>query len=374
MLPPIAQRFVAVLITLTLAHPLCANVGPPSWGGHTVGEPIGTIDIAIARETLNIDLRPLAENKTAVVEAIYQLQNGEKQQMLDLMFVSGMNSVDGFEVWLDDQLIPHQRSEKTEVPESWKPPGTTPAIDGQRDPGFLEFTTQPTVNIQFAITVPPGEHELRVKYNAETAVHYHGNPTVYRQFAYVLAPAKAWKSFGGLDVKIELPTDWRFACSADMTREGDTLRASFDQLPGDTIGLTVQAPPGWAFRPLVYGGLALMGLVLIIGLVLCLYKGRSIGRSAAQENKSLVTCLFPAFIFSLAWAVVIGFAGAFTIFVPAMTLPEGQATQYGYGQAFAMIGVAILTVCVFLLGIFLALISALFAKTSAAAESRTAKN
>ena len=86
-----------------------ANVGPPASGGQIVAEPIGIKDIAIAHETLTIDLRPLGTNGRARVEAVYQLQNRGAEKKLDLLFASGSADVSDFYVWLDDQPVAQRR-------------------------------------------------------------------------------------------------------------------------------------------------------------------------------------------------------------------------------------------------------------------------
>ena len=58
-------------------------------------------------------------------------------------------------------------------------------------------------------------------------------PTITWQFAYVLAPARAWGGFGGLDVEVLLPHGWRAAYTPDLLRNGDMLRRNFDVVPAD---------------------------------------------------------------------------------------------------------------------------------------------
>ncbi len=83
-----------------------ANVGPPSSGGYIIGEPVGIKDVAITRETLTIDLRPLAANGLTRVEAVYHLHNRGEEKRLDLVFAGGAAGMAEFQVWLDEVSIP----------------------------------------------------------------------------------------------------------------------------------------------------------------------------------------------------------------------------------------------------------------------------
>ena len=154
----------------------------------------------------------------------------------------GAAGVYEFQVWIDDLAVASAPAEGTEIPASWQAPKYTPGIQGGQDVDYLSYSRTGVTPLAFTVVIPPGPRTLKVRYSAEAATHLNGRPTVYRQFAYVLAPARAWSEFGGLDVKIRLPENWRIACTPPLIREGDTLVGSFDDLPADAIALTVQAP------------------------------------------------------------------------------------------------------------------------------------
>ena len=100
------------------------NVGPPSSGGHLTAEPLGVIDVDILHEQLKIDLRPLANNKPALVEAIYDLKNDADEKVLELVFVSGANRIGEFTVMLNEDSLPSRREDQMLLPDSWKAPAT----------------------------------------------------------------------------------------------------------------------------------------------------------------------------------------------------------------------------------------------------------
>jgi len=339
-----------IVLTLLLVPAVVrANVGPPSSGGHVVAEPVGIEGVAITRETLTIDLRPLAANGLAQVEAVYHLQNHGPEKKLDLLFASGSASVADFQVWLGRQPVTGVLAKDTKLPASWQAPTRTPGLRDERD--FLDYRPLGVTPIAFTITLPPGLHDMKVRYAAEATIHRYGHPTVYRQFAYVLAPARAWSSFGGLDVTVHLPVNWRVSCTPALTHGRDTLKGSFAELPADAIALTVQAPEGWAYRPLTYVGVGLFGLTVLGGAVVCRNVGRrldSLGRHLWAKSIGLGT----------AWGLAVLGTGLFAIVGPDWVLPSGQANHYGFGQALAFVAVLCLSILAVPVGIVIARLTA----------------
>ena len=351
------------LVVLMLPAVARANVGPPSSGGHVVAEPVGIVDVAITRETLTIDLRPLAENGLAQVEAVYHLHNRGPEKTLDLLFASGSASVTGFQVWLGGQQVASAPAKDTTLPASWQAPRETPGLDDGTGLEYLRYQSRGVTPLAFTVVVPSGPHDLRVRYAAEAATHFHGNPTVYRQFAYVLAPARAWSEFGGLDVTIHLPENWRAACAPALNREGDALKGRFADLPADAIALTLQAPEGWAYRPLTYASLGLVGLAGLGGAMACWKGGRSKGRRLALPAETRPDWLdrhaWPRSVgLSVAWGLAVLVTGLLATFGPAWVLPSGQASHYGYEQIFAALGVFVLSALAVPVGFLIAQLTA----------------
>src|SRR5262249_39998087 len=86
----------ALMTCLALPAAVLANVGPPGSGGNIAAEPSGLEAVAITKETLAIDLRPLAEKKPVEVEAIYHLEKRGEVKQVNLVFVSGSELVENF--------------------------------------------------------------------------------------------------------------------------------------------------------------------------------------------------------------------------------------------------------------------------------------
>src|SRR5262245_37355219 len=97
-------RYGGVFLALLMPATAWANIGPRWWGDHA-GEPQGLKDVAIVREELTIDLRPLAAGQPVEVEVTYRLYNNGPRKRLDLLFVSGAPDVSEFEVRLGDRRL-----------------------------------------------------------------------------------------------------------------------------------------------------------------------------------------------------------------------------------------------------------------------------
>ena len=329
-----------------------ANVGPPSSGGQVVAEPVGIQEIEIRWEVLQIDLRPLAENEPAMVVAEYQLENHGPEKSLNLLFASGSAEVSQLTVTLDEKPIPSQPAPDTPLPESWQPPKETPGLHGDPPISYLDYGSQPAIPHAMTVVIPEGSHKLRVQYRAEAAVHRYGRPTIYHQFAYILAPARAWSRFGGMDVKIQLPPGWLVSCNLALQRTGDVLAGRFSELPADAIALTTQAAVSDSYGVANEGLFWLYLLSAVFGLAFCWKRGRHTGRELAKlPSESPPRRVWPTSLFAGILAGLTTFAtGLLAIFVPDFLLPANQITHYGYGKFFYLFGVIYLSSNVVLIG------------------------
>ncbi len=350
-MPKAGWRWLAGLILVVLFVPAAwANLGPPSYGGQVTAEPIGIEAIEITRETLTLDLRPIAQKKLAQVEAIYRLLNEGNKKKLDLRFALGTLGTDNFQVWLDNQPITSEISPNAVLPSSWQAPAYTPGLNG-KSLDYLRHSSE-VKPMALTVNIPSGKHDLRVEYAAQTATHLSGKPTIYHQFAYILAPAKAWSAFGGLDVTIYLPRNWQVAITPALNRKGDVLQGAFTDLPGDAIALTMQAPEGWAYRPLKYGSQLLLGLIGLGGLRWGWQLGRTRGQHLSSSPlRKIHQQVWPWSIgFGLLWGIAILAVGWLAIYSPNWVLPAGQVSRYGYGQGFAILGIMGLSLLAVVIG------------------------
>jgi hypothetical protein len=318
-------RVLSTLAVFALVAPLArAAVGPPSSGGQLVAEPVGLSGVHVADETLTIDLRPLAVGESAHVAAVYRLDNEGPERTLDLLFANG-NPSTAFDVRLDDHPVPTGPASDAPLPVSWKAPAATPGIQ-KGDLGYLQHGQRSVTPLAFTLTLPPGTHTLSVRYDAEAAQYHVPGPTLTWQFAYVLAPAREWADFGGLTVEVQLPAGWRMASKPSLLRSGNEGRSHFKKVPADALALTVQAPAGTSYLPMVYGSEIVFGIAGVLGAVACGHSGWWCGRRRYRAWLRVA-------VMTVLWGVALFAAGAFAILGPDLAIPETQQNHYGYGPA-----------------------------------------
>jgi hypothetical protein len=248
-----------VLCAVCVALRAEANAGPPYYtDGQVAAEPSGLEGITIAHETLDIDMRRLPN--PIDVSVAYSITNRGPARQVALVFASGAPDTADFSLTLDGQPVATRSVMSATVPAEWMPPATTPGLNGKDllylgppSGTFDESKVAPwdflgrqvrstTPTYAFTVTIPANESALAVHYRAEPQQYLSGgyvsSVNAY-QFAYVLAPARAWDGFGGLDVTVSLPACWLAASRPELTRSGDELRGTFDSLPADALAFTV---------------------------------------------------------------------------------------------------------------------------------------
>lgn len=317
MRPSSISGCAAVLLILLLHAPIHANIGPKWWGDRTA-EPLGLKDVAIIHEKLTIDLRPLAHVQPVEVEAIYQLNNTGSARKVELFFITGVASVRDFTVRLDDRLLESRKlprkewpDPEAELPPSWQPPPNIPCIDYDTSRSHIYLRPGEQVILAFSVELPPGRRLLRANYRAKVCGEDEDYPTVTWQFPYILAPAREWGSFGGLDVTVYLPKAWQAKSTPALERDGDILRGRFASLPADCLALAVRQPMGPELQRKmgqtiwVYGSLC--ALVMLGGGVVCWWVGRLLGWLLVRgtAHRSLPWGLLLALLMPLLWAVVL---------------------------------------------------------------------
>ncbi len=318
---------VASLSSLITVKAL-ANMANPVKAGSAVGEPSGDLkSLHIERETLELDLRPLAQGSAAIIEATYRVRNEGETRTLDLIFVANAMTAEGGGVWLDDQKVQSVSADASGLPESWQPPQTTPSID-MGEP--LSYVARREGVMRFTLSLTRGPHTIRVRYGAQATAHSTSrSPNVYWQLGYVLAPARQWASFGGLDAKVLLPEGWSAVSSPAMKREGDSLVGTWNELPADAIGLTVQAPTK---SMAVYT--ILKALILLIGVGVCIALGWMLGGWLGRRQRTSAWALPLSLAAALAWGLA--FFLSYVAMLDAVRKQAGSqsAWTYGYGDTF----------------------------------------
>jgi hypothetical protein len=324
-----------LLVLLVLAGPAHANVSK-WWGeGTRTLEPGGLHEIAIEREDLRFDMRPVTTGASgARVSATYFLDNrGTTTVTAPLVFVAGSGMANLDVVFDRARMNSHSLgpSQVAALPAAWKAPLTTPSIDGGEALGY-ETREDDLGAAAFDLAIPPGKHELAIVYDATPTWLKGKAPTVVYQLGYVLSPARDWGSFGKLDVTVDVPPGWLAVVSPQLTRTGDTLTGAFAALPGDTIGITTRAPTSKLYGVLQYL-LPLLALFVIVGGGFALHAlGRK--RGGADDLRPTWPVSLPA---SLVWATAIAVSGGLAALRAELLLPEGQSGAHGYSGAMGVV-------------------------------------
>lgn len=345
----------SLLLCLCLPTATFANAAAPSRRGQTGAEPTGLEQIFILRESLNIDLRRLEEARSddgqlILVEAVYELENRGEERRLELVFAFGSAFKD-FRVWLDDQPVGSRPVRLKEQPRSWDMPATTPWLDGRQ----LGYAGSSSASYgghdsqSFNPVVPPGRHRLRAGYSV-TPSRYASSPIWYWQFAYILAPAREWGGFGGLDVTVSAPRGWTVVTEPKLTPEGVDLKGRFDQLPADVLTLTARAPVPVYYDLANYFFLLLFLLAVFASPLLIFTFAR---RRGYQLKLSWLWGVGAA----LLWGLPILATGILYAVGASYTVPRGQYSAQGYEGLFAILGSMLLAVAAFPVGLALWLIT-----------------
>lgn len=348
-LRPLALGAAVVLVTPAL---VVANMADPHRPGQAAGEPTHSAELArlaVVHETLRLDLT----SGVARVEAVYRVRNDSTARTLDLAFIAlglvdpyadGADSTVALDragppptVAVDGAPVTATVERVLPVPPEWTAGVRTPSLVGpsMRYASDLDYHLPRPVKLDaesdappaptapgftFATPLPAGESEVRVRYTA-TLGEYNdsGYATPTHQFAYSLAPARRWPSFGTLDVEVLLPPGVDARTSPELSRDGDRLTGSFDGLPADVLGIAYRRPAPFAFH--LARGFAFVWLV-VVGLGVPAWLGV---RSARRGTRWVQGIAWGVGLSILAWT---GFAVAFGI------AASSAETSYGYGFVF----------------------------------------
>ncbi|MDE3113859.1 MAG: hypothetical protein KGK34_13035 [Chloroflexota bacterium] len=326
---------LAPAVLLATGAAASANMGNPFTAGAPVGEPTGLEQVAIEHEVLEIDLRSLAQGQSARIAATYSLRNDGAARSVPLVFVAPAldKAAAAPVVSLDGAPVPVSSVAAVSAPPSWTAPPTTPGL-GAHD--SITYVVGETSGLRFDLPLSPGSHTVSVAYAATAArAALSDSPLVYWQLAYVLAPARQWASFGGMDVRVTLPSGWSAAATPALGRSGDTLTGAFRDVPADALGLTVQAhiPEAANTGPLI--AVAIAALTLVVAWI----AGSWLGSRRRSSWWSLPLTLAGG----AAWAVAAGFA----LYPPSVDVPGQASYTYGYGASFT---VAVLAPFAFFIG------------------------
>jgi len=347
----------ALVLSAVMPTAAWANAGPPHVPGRLVDEPNGLDGVVIKHERLRFDLRCLVVGEPAQVEAVYEIENTWDERTVDLVFVSGPMASRSAAVALDDHLIAAVWKNVDALPPDWQVPKSTPAITGEGT--LLCEAGTPLEMPHFTVNLSSGSHQLRVRYHAKPTSYSTGSsPALYWQLAYILAPAREWAGFGGLFVHVQVPAGWRFASTLSLTRSGDELTGSFDELPADAIAMTAQTPSMPIAGAIVFWLSKLLPLACVLGGPVLLWRlGSRIGRLQGSRLRSVLWALVISPLAGIVWIVVLLACLVFAFQADLWRIEPIQRSQ-NYANVYLLFYVGILCTLTFPVGLIITLTSA----------------
>lgn len=262
------------------------NSGPFETSARIVGEPIGLTSVAIVREDLEIDFRPLSDYARVGVKAVYQLENPKDVERLSIAFAFGSDRNVNHRVRFNGvEVVGVKKLEDREIIKQWWPPEYTPALRPKGAP--IRFGGwRPIEPLQFDLEIPVGRSTLEVSYEEEAKVVF-GRPSMYRQFAYILSPAKSWASFQDLNLVVHPPADWEMVSSFDLEVDGATLVGQFDSLPADNLAFTLRPAVPWVYLFVTEYRIAVVCVIAVLILAFHWRSGRATLKRYREKEQEI---------------------------------------------------------------------------------------
>ena len=359
--PAIGLILALSLIDAAVCH---ANAGPYRTYSPIVGEPMGLTNIVITREDLELDFRPLQDFARVKVHATYQLRNQTGAEALRLAFIFGSAEHTNHKITLNGQTLQASLgSDSLEFARKWAPPKSTPGLDSEKPLGFNTGGGKPVL---FDVEIPEGMSVLSVSYEEDPAYLF-SRPAMYRQFAYILSPAKAWAGFNDLNVRLLIPSGWDAKTNLSLVQDGDALVGQFDSLPDDSIAVTLRPPVPPIYTWIKQRQFLIGSVIVLITTILVWRRGTTVFmrkmNSVQVEGMPKVTfgeSLMSILLRSLSVALVVGFTTFMVTLGLDVVFPMEAAEEKmrrtlriegGYAQAFLFILCVFLTVAGFFISV-----------------------
>jgi hypothetical protein len=279
--------FSLLLLCLSLSK-ASANMASPEIHGSKGAVPLVSRQLDVLSETLHI--RAFGKLDSAAVHASYRISVPPGVHgALSLLFVA-MDIHDGMRVLYDGRPVVLE---------------TVPSLDfgsyldqeeGREDEVVVNFWggrkggwVYRQKDLQaFTLDVTPGVHTVDVYYTASPWID-RSDWIQESSIRYSLSPARHWKSFGPLDVIVEVPeADGLFRSSLKAPTEGSLPGRAvwrFTEIPADVITVSFTPKVGPLARTLM--GLSPFGLALGVGAVLLLLHIRWMHRFRVNVNRGL---------------------------------------------------------------------------------------
>lgn len=324
------RLFIGILVLTFFAVIAAANVPAPFSAGEAGFEPVGFGDFGRVTERITIDMTGIVDAAPVKIVNAFEIENDNSPKKIRLMFPSVRDLV--FE--LDGAVIEPAVSEPpTDFKSPWAMPSSTFWVDG-KSLGYSNNNRAPDV---FSITIPPGRHTLTIRESLTPSRNVSGRLTKYWQFAFVMLPFDARKSIKETTVEIKTPPTWDTVVMPEFAGQNGVYVGKIGETLPKALLITTKMPVPDAYATYSdYSDYALIAALFAfpaIALVLCW----------VYFSKLRFWWLF-GILFSLSWTVISVIAAYFAQFGAAMTIPEAQQANYGYGDIGSVILILIVAV------------------------------
>ncbi|MCC7502861.1 MAG: hypothetical protein IT229_10050 [Flavobacteriales bacterium] len=281
----IRRTLFTMLLLCLLVGQAAANMASPEINGSKGAAPLVSRQLDVLSETLHI--RAFGRLDSAEVHASYRISAPPGVHgSLPLLFVA-MDIHDVLRVFYDGRpvalealntadfasfLDPEKGREEEVVVDFWG--GNGGWVYGVKD---LQA---------FTLDITPGEHTVDVYYTASPWID-RGDWIRETSIRYSLSPARHWKSFGPLEIVVDVPeADGLFRTTLKAPMDGSLPGRAvwrFTEIPADHIAIAFTPSVDASARLLM--GLSPFGLALAVGALLLLLHIRWMHRFRVNGNR-----------------------------------------------------------------------------------------
>jgi hypothetical protein len=269
-----------IFIFLLVTHFCRANMASPILEGSKNATAFSSKNVAILHENILVHISQ--DFKTAKYTIEYTIKSDEVGGQIPLLFLA-RDYKDNFTVWLDGKLVKIKDIPNYIIkPESNQfadfANSFTEKIDEYK---YISITWQRNntnlYNLDdlkyFEANLTKGEHKIKVEYSANVWIDKSNEWVNEYSFSYSLAPAKYWKSFGGLDITVFQDGNIKPL----VTNLGNPIEGNFDKvstwkfnkLPSENFNIIYKPNISQTAKALIT--IEPFGIMILVGIVLLLF-------------------------------------------------------------------------------------------------------
>lgn len=259
------KRFLLFITFFAVYISAFANMSSPYRNGSRTSEAYSSKDIDILNEKIDITLLKTGQARFKIVYTIQSDRIGRQIPLIFDTMTDHYASGDGdFKVWVNEEEVAVYS-----IPSTYENPDALRWIDSIDS--YLNYSRKEIPDLiglkYFEVNIPEGINTIKVEYVAD-ATGYLARPVIEFIYNYNLEPARYWRSFGDLYIKVDAS---EIDAGIETDLKGSSIFAGveewhFSELPQDTFTLSYTPKVGWfaSLMIAIEGG----GLALIITLFL----------------------------------------------------------------------------------------------------------